>query len=550
METKANYALVGFFTLLVIAAAFGAVYWMSNFGRQGDLAQLMVRIPGSANGLSVGSPVRFNGISVGSVRSLAIDQNDTSFVLARTEVRTDAPVTETTRAVLEIQGLTGSAYIELRGGASGGENILMRAAETGQAAQLTADPSSVTNILSTADQILTRVNDVVDELDGFVSDARGPLTETLQNTATFSRALTNNAEGIDDFLQSVAALSGTFTTLSGTLEGTFETIEQLLTAVDPAKIDSILANVDKVTGDVASASGEITTIATSFRQTATSFETFSDTAARSIERVDVLLEVVDAETVGRAIDDLAAATSGARQAINDTAQLTERFSARSEDVDILIDNVMAMAGNLNVASGRFDSILATVDEQDVGAAIAGLQTVVADVSTILSSVDGAAVGTAIDNFSAASVSARQVADDAAQLTGTFSEREGDVNQMITDFTQMATRLNAASVRVDGVLAKVDGFLGEGDASNLLTNAEAAINSFRQLADNVNARVGPITANLERFSNSGLRDVEALITETRRSISRIERSISSIESNPQRILFGGEDVKQFDGRTRR
>jgi phospholipid/cholesterol/gamma-HCH transport system substrate-binding protein len=56
--------------------------------------------------------------------------------------------------------------------------------------------------------------------------------------------------------------------------------------------------------------------------------------------------------------------------------------------------------------------------------------------------------------------------------------------------------------------------------------------------------------LERFSNSGLRDVESLIVETRRSINRIERSISSIARNPQRLLFGGDDVQQFDGRVRR
>ncbi|TGR60046.1 MlaD family protein, partial [Mesorhizobium sp. M1C.F.Ca.ET.192.01.1.1] len=70
METKANYTIVGIFTLIVIAAAFGFVYWMAEFGRGGPTAQLVVRIPGSANGLSVGSPVRFNGIPVGTVRGL------------------------------------------------------------------------------------------------------------------------------------------------------------------------------------------------------------------------------------------------------------------------------------------------------------------------------------------------------------------------------------------------------------------------------------------------------------------------------------------------
>ena len=37
METRANYALVGFFTILVMAAAFGFVYWMSQYGRGGRI---------------------------------------------------------------------------------------------------------------------------------------------------------------------------------------------------------------------------------------------------------------------------------------------------------------------------------------------------------------------------------------------------------------------------------------------------------------------------------------------------------------------------------
>ncbi len=115
METRANYAIVGFFTVFVIAAAFGFVYWMAEYGRGGPVAALTIKIPGSANGLSIGSPVRFNGIAVGTVRSLVIDQDDPKFSIANTEVQADAPVTQSTKAVLEIQGLTGAAYIELSG---------------------------------------------------------------------------------------------------------------------------------------------------------------------------------------------------------------------------------------------------------------------------------------------------------------------------------------------------------------------------------------------------------------------------------------------------
>jgi uncharacterized membrane protein AbrB (regulator of aidB expression) len=36
METRANYAIVGFFTLLVMLSAFGFVYWMARYGGTGE----------------------------------------------------------------------------------------------------------------------------------------------------------------------------------------------------------------------------------------------------------------------------------------------------------------------------------------------------------------------------------------------------------------------------------------------------------------------------------------------------------------------------------
>ncbi|WP_037433535.1 MlaD family protein, partial [Sinorhizobium fredii] len=194
METKANYAIVGFFTVFVIAAAFGFVYWMSQYGRSGEMVELVVNIPGSANGLSVGSPVRFNGINVGSVRSLAIDANDPRYSIAITEVSADAPVLKSTRATLEIQGLTGAAYIELSGGRKGDENILKSALENGTQARILADQSSVTSLLATADQILDRANSAIGDIQGFVTEVRGPLTATIGNAQRFSKALADNSD--------------------------------------------------------------------------------------------------------------------------------------------------------------------------------------------------------------------------------------------------------------------------------------------------------------------------------------------------------------------
>jgi len=442
--------------VLVIAAAFFFVYWMSQYGRGGEMAQLAIRIPGSANGLSVGSPVRFNGIPVGSVRSLAIDKDDPRFSIAMTEVSTSAPVKKSTSAVLEVQGLTGAAYVELSGGKADDPNILRQAFDTDTAAVLDAEQSSVTNILSTADKILKRADAAITDIQGFVADARGPLTTTIRNAEQFSGSLARNGENIDQFLQSVGGLSDTFKNLSGRLDTVLASVDSLVKAVDPEKVEDFVGNVDKVSKDIAAASGDVKTTMEGFRKTAETFKAFGERATATLDKVDGLVAAVDQQKVSGAIDNISVATADARKAI--------------------------------------------------------------------ASVTGVA--------------------------NSIGERREDIDQIITDAKQMANKLNAASSRVDGVLAKLDGFLGEGDSESLFAEAKATLQSIKQAADTLNGRIGPIADGLQRFSGSGLRDVEALVLDTRRTIQNLDSAISGFERNPQRLLFGGETVKQYDGRTRR
>lgn len=457
METKANYAIVGFFTLLVVVAAFGFVYWMSQYGRGGPMAQLIVRIPGSANGLSVGSPVRFNGIPVGTVRGLSIDRGDPRFSVAMTEVRADAPVYANTRAVLEIQGLTGAAYIELSANSDPeGRNILEEAMEEGRPAVLYADLSSVTNLLATADKILQRADDAIGQIQTFVTDAREPLTQTVRNAQTFSQALSDNADGIDKFLESVSALSTTVAGLSGRLDSTLQAVEDLARSVDARKVDSILANAEKVSGDIARVSGELPEAVASFRRTAEHFEAFGVGAGRTLERVDALVASVDAGKIGTTVDNISTAASDVREAVRSVRGVTDDLGTRREDID----------------------------------------------------------------------------------------------KAIANFTDMSEKLNAASNRVDGILAKVDGLLGSDDSQSVMVQARDTLESFKRMADNLNAQIGPIAANLGRFSGTGLRDLQSLITDTRRTMQNLDSTINNFDRNPQRLLFGGETVKQYDGRTRR
>ncbi|MGX5841210.1 MlaD family protein [Mesorhizobium sp. ArgA1] len=457
METRANYVIVGIFTLAAILAAFAFVYWTAQIGDRGETAELRVRIQGSASGLGPGSLVLFNGVKVGVVKRVYFDRNDPNAAIATTEIDTTTPLTKSTQADIGIASLAGQVNIELKGANPKEPNLLEEAAKEGRVAEILANPSAVNNLLQTAQNIFTRADKVLSDLEGFTKDVRGPLTQTVKNAQTFSDALAKNADGIDKFLTAVSALSDELKGVSGKLDGTLKAAEGLLNAVDKDKIKSIVANVDAVTGNL---------------------------------------------------------------------------KETSKQLDGVIKNVDTAVGSVNDFATRTQGTLAKVDN-------------------VLDGIDPAQVRVALANIQKASENANKAAADIAKVTDKFADRADDIDETIKDAKQLAQRLNDASVRVDGILKRVDTLLGSGQADGVMADARDTLKSFKQVADTLNARLGTITDNLARFSGQGLSNVEALVQDSRRSISRIEEAVTDLSRNPQRILSGGDgEVRQFDGRARR
>ena len=105
MEIRARYVLIGLFTLAVIAAGFGFVYWLNAFGGWAEKAAYRVRFEGSVTGLLVGGPVLFNGIRVGEVTALQLDSENPKQVMATIAIDPGTRIHADTQVSLEQQGL-------------------------------------------------------------------------------------------------------------------------------------------------------------------------------------------------------------------------------------------------------------------------------------------------------------------------------------------------------------------------------------------------------------------------------------------------------------
>lgn len=123
METDKHYFFEGLFIIgFSIAAAVFAV-WLGSPGRHDDVVY-RIHFADSVSGLTVGDPVKFRGVDVGTVKSMNVDPDDSRLVRVDVRLRKETPVKTDTKASLELKGITGVVFIELNGGDPAAKTLL------------------------------------------------------------------------------------------------------------------------------------------------------------------------------------------------------------------------------------------------------------------------------------------------------------------------------------------------------------------------------------------------------------------------------------------
>ncbi|MFC0283005.1 MlaD family protein [Camelimonas abortus] len=369
METRANYALVGLFTLVVIAAGFMFVYWFGGGQGANTRATYKVVFTGSVSGLGPGSLVTFNGIRVGEVKGVSFDPDDPRRVIATIDISRDVSLRADTRALLDVQIVSGVGSVALVGGSV--DSPVLKPCPAPDCTIL-AERSDFQDIVESARNVARRANEVADKLAVIIDQNQGAIDETISNINRFSKALGDNAGSVNTLLANVGPAAEQVRALAATLD-------RIARDVDPKQVRSIIANID-------------------------------------------------------------------------------RFSAALGD-----------------SSGR-------------------------------------------------------------------------VQETVNNVASITAKINRAADQVEGVLRAVQSFLGSADGQGAVDSIQKAADSIRRLADNLDRRTAEITAGINRFTSSGLGDVRALTLDGQRTLNELNRTLRSINQNPQQFIFGPKPaLPQFNGR---
>lgn len=204
METRANYLLIGVFTLAVVAGVFGFVYWFQNIGGTGERAFYRIVFDGSVSGLRTGASVLFNGIRVGEVTEMRLTDKP-SEVAAVVSITPSTPIRADTIVTLEYAGLTGIASVSLKGATASSPAV--------------APPKSgglpTLRAASTAGDMGTAVRETLAKADAIIVENQESLRNTIKNLETFTAALARNGDKIDKLVDNSSKLIETGTEAMG-----------------------------------------------------------------------------------------------------------------------------------------------------------------------------------------------------------------------------------------------------------------------------------------------------------------------------------------------
>jgi phospholipid/cholesterol/gamma-HCH transport system substrate-binding protein len=557
METRANYVLIGAFTLLSLLAALGFVLWLARIelDRTFDYYDILFD---NVSGLSRGGEVRFNGVNVGQVVNFTFDEADPSLVRVRIEVRADTPMTEDIEARLQLQGVTGVTFVALSTTQPGAALLTPQPGDA--VPTIRASPSPLDTLLEEAPDLLTESLLLIREMSGFASEENqaavaailanlasasmrfddalddfGAISSRVADATEVLAAFTDGLGPLADELgrtlrqaeDALAAAEGAL----GQAEITFRTADELLATRLPGLVDGAEAALGEIAATTRDTGREIAAAAAAATARLDQAETTIAAAETAIDEASAALA-----TLGRTaerIDDLVAGDGTAMVAEIRAAVVTAGEALASVRT-LAVEDMPGIAADIQATTVIINRV-ATEIADDVSR-------VGADITGFTGRLDGLA-STAEGTLDAATATFRTANDTlgtidqalfAAERTlavaeGTFASAtrvlDDDLDPVIADVRSLAASLEAAlgdlAADLPGITADLRGAIGSANAA------------MRTLEGAVAGAASPVQA----FATTGLPQFTRLLQEARTLVTNLERLTQRIERDPARFFLG-------------
>lgn len=224
METNVSYTIVGVFVITLLTAIILAIIWLSSGFSLQLYTTYMVYMQESVSGLTLDSPVEFNGVNVGTVKSITLNHKNPQLVELLLSIRKDTPITKGTVATLNSRGFTGITYMALKDKST---DLRPLVAEAGQRYPVIPSVPSLLMRLDTALSKLSKnIQHVSEAIQTLLSkENQQSIKDILLNVKEVTGSLANNSQRMNAILENTAKASAQFGPLLQSSRTAMQTIE-------------------------------------------------------------------------------------------------------------------------------------------------------------------------------------------------------------------------------------------------------------------------------------------------------------------------------------
>ncbi|OGT56629.1 MAG: hypothetical protein A3F14_06675 [Gammaproteobacteria bacterium RIFCSPHIGHO2_12_FULL_43_28] len=248
METNVNYSIVGAFVIVLTAAIVVAIIWLSAGLSFEGYTTYKIYMEESVSGLSTDSPVEYNGVNVGTVDSIDIEEKNPRLVVLLLRIKSSTPITKGTVAMLSTRGITGVSFIALK-------------EECKNLAPLIVEPGEKYPVIKTIPSIYVRIDTAMTQfIANFqkISDSFGSLLDkenlqaikaSLANLEEVTGILATNNAKLNAIIKNWETASKRFSPLLQSGQNTMNAIEmQTLPAMQQLlrSLDSVSRTLNEV----------------------------------------------------------------------------------------------------------------------------------------------------------------------------------------------------------------------------------------------------------------------------------------------------------------
>ncbi len=372
METKANYALIGAFTIAGFLGLLLFLMWFAKIQVNRQFAYYDIYFP-EVSGLAVSSEVTFAGLTVGKVVDMQLASGESGAVRVRVELAEDTPVRTDSRAAIEIQGVTGISNVAIAAGTPGAP--LLRQAQPDGIPVIAANRSALQTLSDQGPEMISRLNTVAEQMTQLLGDenqtrVRNILDNVERSSANLDKALADVTKATDSIALAAADISAFGERLDGLSTAASTTLGNVDTALAKfnetagkadATLDSGTATLDELRDYV---SGDLRGLTQRLDQTAATLQTdlarLAERAGKSLDGLDSALAVGN-----RTLASAERAFDSADRVMNSNiepvvADLRVTLGKANEAIDRVVADLPQITGRLREAADSANAAFASL----------------------------------------------------------------------------------------------------------------------------------------------------------------------------------------------